>query len=223
MALKPKTGMTKKAEKKAAKAEKKEAKLVATRGNMLFNERWKQAEATSIPKYFSLCMVGCFFGIWLGFYRISASAQTYQSGAVTLMCTLLSGYMGYHGGFAAGIFIAFGYFLPDPAYREWSKKKYDAGRYYTFAAGDTVILRGLGTELNGLLAWVVIPMPKTSTDYNFRSNEKFVIEPIIILTANMMPSKEKLDKAEVMNGRDMQVIGAARERMVNGRMHNEMQ
>lgn len=66
-------------------------------------------------------------------------------------------------------------------------------------------------------------MPKTSTDYNFRSNEKFVIEPIIILTANMMPSKEKLDKAEVMNGRDMQVIGAARERMVNGRMHNEMQ
>lgn len=69
----------------------------------------------------------------------------------------------------------------------------------------------------------VIPMPKTSTDYNFRSNEKFVIEPIIILTANMMPSKEKLDKAEVMNGRDMQVIGAARERMVNGRMHNEMQ
>lgn len=102
-----------------------------------------------------------------------------------------------------------GYFLPDPAYREWSKKKYDAGtattlrtlrcmrnrpsihpsihsssfnfntrlfknaddvkhfkslsyfsyilvgRYYTFAAGDTVILRGLGTELNGLLAWVV--------------------------------------------------------------------
>lgn len=64
MALKPKTGMTKKAEKKAAKAEKKEAKLVATRGNMLFNERWKQAEATSIPKYFSwwyVCVCVCVY------------------------------------------------------------------------------------------------------------------------------------------------------------------
>lgn len=88
MALKPKTGMTKKAEKKAAKAEKKEAKLVATRGNMLFNERWKQAEATSIPKYFSwwyvnicvcVCVCMCACTEWPPVQQVRPAVRVVQS------------------------------------------------------------------------------------------------------------------------------------------------